>query len=115
MSKLPNPVDYAVPVFVLLIIVEMIWARFKAPEKYEPKDTLISLLFGFGSSVAGALTGALVFGLSMVGVYGIRITNIGLAGIYALVLVTESKGGFSGYLTHAVYFFAGAIWYKQGH
>lgn len=54
---------------------------------------------------------ALVFGLSMVGVYGIRITNIGLAGIYALVLVTESKGGFSGYLTHAVYFFAGAIWY----
>ena len=75
MSKLPNPVDYAVPVFVLLIIVEMIWARFKAPEKYEPKDTLISLLFGFGSSVAGALTGALVFGLS-VWLYQFRVATI---------------------------------------
>ena len=75
MSKLPNPVDYAVPVFVLLIIAEMAWARFKAPEKYEPKDTLISLLFGFGSSVAGALTGALVFGLS-VWLYQFRVATI---------------------------------------
>ena len=65
MKDLPNPVDYAVPVFVLLILVEMIWARFRAPEKYEPRDTLTSLLFGFGSSVAGALTGALIFGLSV--------------------------------------------------
>jgi sterol desaturase/sphingolipid hydroxylase (fatty acid hydroxylase superfamily) len=65
MNKLPNPVDYAVPAFVLLILAEMIWARFRAPEKYEPRDTLISLLFGFGSTVAGALTGALVFGLSV--------------------------------------------------
>lgn len=60
MPDLPNPVDYAVPGFVLLILIEMAWARFKAPEKYEPRDTLTSLLFGFGSSVAGALTGAFV-------------------------------------------------------
>ena len=65
MNSLPYPVDYAVPAFVLLILAEMIWARFRAPEKYEPKDTLTSLLFGFGSSVAGALTGALIFGLSV--------------------------------------------------
>ena len=65
MNSLPNPVDYAVPAFVLLIVLEMLWARFRAPEKYEPKDTLTSLLFGFGSSVAGALTGAAIFGLSV--------------------------------------------------
>jgi len=65
MNDLPNPVDYAVPAFVLLIILEMVWARFRAPEKYEPKDTLTSLLFGFGSTVAGALTGAAIFGLSV--------------------------------------------------
>lgn len=65
MNNLPNPVDYAVPAFVLLIVLEMIWARFRAPEKYEPKDTLTSLLFGFGSTVAGALTGAAIFGLSV--------------------------------------------------
>ncbi len=75
MNSLPNPVDYAVPAFVLLIVVEMVWARFRAPEKYEPKDTLISLLFGFGSSVAGALTGALIFGLS-VWLYQYRATTI---------------------------------------
>ncbi len=58
MSKLPNPVDYAIPFFVLLIIFEMIWAKRSAPEKYEPKDTLNSLLFGFGSSVVGIASGA---------------------------------------------------------
>jgi sterol desaturase/sphingolipid hydroxylase (fatty acid hydroxylase superfamily) len=55
---MPNPVDYAVPVFVLLIIVEMIWAKRNAPKAYEPKDTLNSLLFGFGSSIAGIAFGA---------------------------------------------------------
>ena len=27
MPKLPNPVDFAVPFFILLIVLEMIWAR----------------------------------------------------------------------------------------
>ena len=46
MAKLPNPVDFAVPFFILLIVIEMIWARRNAPEKYEPNDTLVSLAFG---------------------------------------------------------------------
>lgn len=57
---LPNPVDFAVPLFILLIVIEMVWARRKAPEKYEPKDTLTSLAFGVGSTVAGALTGTVI-------------------------------------------------------
>lgn len=65
MPDLPNPVDYAVPVFILLIIIEMIWAKRRAPEAYEPKDTLTSLLFGFGSTVAGFLTGGLVLAAGM--------------------------------------------------
>ncbi len=64
MPDLPKPVDYAVPVFVLMIVLEMIWARRKAPQLYEPKDTLNSLLFGFGSSVAGVLFGALILGFA---------------------------------------------------
>jgi hypothetical protein len=41
--------------FILLIIIEMLWARRKkAPEKYEPKDTLSSLSFGTGSTVLQA-------------------------------------------------------------
>ncbi len=51
---LPNPVDFAVPVFVLLILIEIVWAKRNAPEKYEPRDTLTSLAFGLGSTVAGA-------------------------------------------------------------
>jgi sterol desaturase/sphingolipid hydroxylase (fatty acid hydroxylase superfamily) len=58
MDKFPDPVDYAVPVFVLLIILEMVWAKRNAPQSYEPKDTLNSLLFGFGSSVAGVVFGS---------------------------------------------------------
>ena len=64
MEKLPDPVQYAIPAFVALIIIEMIWAKRRAPEKYEPKDTLNSLLFGFGSTVAGALFGAVMIGVA---------------------------------------------------
>ena len=33
-AALFNPVDYAVPAFVVLVIAEMLWARKRAPEKY---------------------------------------------------------------------------------
>jgi sterol desaturase/sphingolipid hydroxylase (fatty acid hydroxylase superfamily) len=62
MDRLPDPIDYAVPAFVLLIILEMLWARRRAPEKYEPKDTLMSLGFGLGSTVAGLIFGAAIYG-----------------------------------------------------
>ncbi|MBP6380988.1 MAG: sterol desaturase family protein, partial [Sphingorhabdus sp.] len=78
MPELFNPVDHAVPAFILLIIIEMLWARKKAPEKYEPKDTLTSLAFGTGSTVAGALTGGLVFAM-MLWLYEHRLFDIGWA------------------------------------
>jgi sterol desaturase/sphingolipid hydroxylase (fatty acid hydroxylase superfamily) len=65
MDKLPYVVDYAVPFFILLIVLEMLWARRRAPEAYEPRDTLTSLALGTGSTVAGVLTGGLVFTLAM--------------------------------------------------
>ena len=52
-----NPVTYAVPAFVLLVLIEMVWAWKKRPDAYEPRDTLTSLAFGLGSTVAGALFG----------------------------------------------------------
>jgi sterol desaturase/sphingolipid hydroxylase (fatty acid hydroxylase superfamily) len=75
MPDLPDPVDYAVPVFIALIILEMIWARKNAPEKYEPGDTLNSLLFGFGSSVAGVVFGAMIIGVAN-WAYGFRLFTI---------------------------------------
>jgi sterol desaturase/sphingolipid hydroxylase (fatty acid hydroxylase superfamily) len=78
MPNLFNPVDFAVPVFILLIVLEMLWARKNAPEKYEPKDTLTSLALGTGSQVAGALTGGLVFA-GLLTLYEVRLFDIGWA------------------------------------
>ncbi len=64
MDKLPNPVDYAVPAFVLLILVEMIVARAKDRSRYCPRDTLNSMLMGFGSTIAGALAAGIIFGIA---------------------------------------------------
>ena len=43
---LPNPVDLAIPGFILLVLVEMIVARLRDRKRYCPKDTLTSLALG---------------------------------------------------------------------
>jgi len=55
-----NPVTYAIPAFVLLVVAELVWARRRRPEAYESRDTATSLAIGLGSTVAGALTGGAV-------------------------------------------------------
>jgi sterol desaturase/sphingolipid hydroxylase (fatty acid hydroxylase superfamily) len=65
MPQLFSPVDYAVPVFILLILIEMIVARRRDPSRYEARDTLTSLALGTGSTVAGALTGGAVLWLAL--------------------------------------------------
>jgi sterol desaturase/sphingolipid hydroxylase (fatty acid hydroxylase superfamily) len=75
MDKLPSPVDFAVPVFVALIIAEMLWARKRAPLAYEPKDTLNSLLLGFGSTVAGLMFGGAMFAIALKG-FDYRVATI---------------------------------------
>lgn len=73
--ELFNPVDYAVPAFILLVVAEMLWARKRAPEKYEPRDTLTSLALGTGSTVAGALFGGTMLAVALWG-YEYRIATI---------------------------------------
>ena len=46
-----NPTEYAVPGFVALVLLEMLWARRHRRDAYEAKDTLTSLAFGLGSTV----------------------------------------------------------------
>ena len=71
-----NPTQYAVPLFVAAVLAEMIWAKFRAPEAYEPKDTLVSLAFGLGSTVAGALLGGFALTL-FIKTYDYRILDFG--------------------------------------
>ena len=61
---LPDPVQYAVPAFVALVLAEMLWAWAKARDRYCPHDTLTSLGLGLGSTVAGALSGGTVFAMA---------------------------------------------------
>ncbi|MBX9881337.1 MAG: sterol desaturase family protein [Sphingomonas sp.] len=76
--ELPNPVDYAIPGFVLLILAEMLVWRARDRRRYEPRDTLTSLALGLGSTVAGLLSGGLVFGMAM-WVHQYRLFDIGYA------------------------------------
>ncbi|HTN15568.1 MAG TPA: sterol desaturase family protein [Sphingomonadaceae bacterium] len=75
---MPNfdPVNYAVPAFILLVLAEMIWARWRHPQAYEPRDTAVSLAFGLGSTVAGALTASLVLAM-LVKLHEYRLFDIG--------------------------------------
>ena len=71
-----DPVSYAIPAFVALVLIEMLWARWRSPQAYEPKDTLVSLLFGLGSTIAGLLLGG--FALAMfIAAYEFRLFTIG--------------------------------------
>jgi sterol desaturase/sphingolipid hydroxylase (fatty acid hydroxylase superfamily) len=71
-----DPVALAIPLFVGLILVEMVWARRRALHAYEPRDTAVSLAFGLGSTAIGALAAGAVFAL-LVLVHGFRLADIG--------------------------------------
>jgi sterol desaturase/sphingolipid hydroxylase (fatty acid hydroxylase superfamily) len=76
--KLADPVTLAIPAFVLLVLAEMIVARIKDRSRYEPRDTLTSLALGTGSTIAGVLSGGMVFALA-IWVWQFRLFEIGYA------------------------------------
>lgn len=61
MTHFPDPVQLAVPAFILLIIVEMIMVSRGAPGAYDWRDSAASLSMGFGNTLT-----ALVFGTTIV-------------------------------------------------
>ncbi|MEL6876507.1 MAG: sterol desaturase family protein [Pseudomonadota bacterium] len=65
----------AVPLFVAAILIEMAWAKYRARDAYEPKDTLVSLAFGLGSTVSGALFGGFALAI-FIGAYEYRLFDI---------------------------------------
>ena len=78
MPHLPNPVDYAIPGFVLLVLAEMLVARARARHRYCPRDTLTSLALGLGSTVAGALSASAIYAVAT-WVSHARLFDIGFA------------------------------------
>lgn len=74
-----DPLPYAVPLFVLLIVAELLWARRAGRlTAYETRDTAVSLGLGLGSVVAGALAAPVVLA-AMVLVHDATPLRIGWA------------------------------------
>ena len=61
--NLPNPIDYAIPGFIVLLLAEVLVARYSGRGRYCPRDTATSLAFGLGSVVIGALAAGAVVGI----------------------------------------------------
>jgi sterol desaturase/sphingolipid hydroxylase (fatty acid hydroxylase superfamily) len=71
------------------VLAEMAWAYRKAPEAYEPRDTLTSLGLGLGNTVATLLTGGIVAALAM-WLYQFRVATLGWAWwVWALCFVLD--------------------------
>ncbi len=67
--------ELAVPLFIAAILAEMAWAKLRKQSAYEPKDTLVSLGFGLGSTVAGALLGGFFLAI-FIAAYEYRLFDI---------------------------------------
>ncbi len=71
LTVLPNPVDYAIPGFVALILVELAVYHLRRNSshlakaaRYEWRDTFTSLSLGIGSTLAGLLTAGLAVAMA---------------------------------------------------
>lgn len=56
---IPDIVTYAVPGFVLLIIIEMIYVRATGKGRYQALDSASSLMMGLGNQIMGILVGGI--------------------------------------------------------
>jgi sterol desaturase/sphingolipid hydroxylase (fatty acid hydroxylase superfamily) len=91
------PVQYGIPIFVALILLEIIWAKYRRPDGYEARDTAISMAFGAGGTIVGALVGGVVVALWL-WFYNFRLFDIGWAWwAWALCFVVDD---FFYYWTH---------------
>ena len=74
----PNLIHYAIPVFILLMLIEILISAREQAELYEVKDTAASLSMGIGNVIIGALTKSFFFAIFMF-VYEFRLFEIGFA------------------------------------
>ena len=57
---LPKPTEWAVPLFVVLVLAELFYGWKKGRVRYEGKDTFVSMFMGLGSTVVSALSATFV-------------------------------------------------------
>ncbi len=60
-----NPILYAIPVFLLTMLIELAWARWRGVKAYDLADAVTSLQFGVLSQVSGLFLKLLALGIYM--------------------------------------------------
>ena len=53
--ELPKPTDVAIPLFVIMVLVELAIVRLSRHRDYEAKDTTASLIMGVGNVATDAV------------------------------------------------------------
>ena len=72
----PDLITYAIPGFVLLILLEIIFTAIDKKNMYEPKDALSSIAMGLGNVFIGLFTKAVIFGIYLF-LYQFRLFTLG--------------------------------------
>ncbi|MBL8958625.1 MAG: sterol desaturase family protein [Gemmatimonadetes bacterium] len=88
-AALPDPVAWAIPAFMVLILIEVWWSHRALPQSYELKDTAASLMMGAGNLAIGVAYGGLVY-TATAWVYERRLFDLPRAWwIFPAVLLAE--------------------------
>lgn len=72
----PDVTTLAVPLFVAMILIEMIAWRMKRGGDYETRDTAASLMMGLGSQIAPLFGGAALLTAALIAAYEVRLFDI---------------------------------------
>jgi sterol desaturase/sphingolipid hydroxylase (fatty acid hydroxylase superfamily) len=86
----PDVVNLAVPLFVIAILVELFWIKWKGRGgRYETRDALTSLLMGAGNVASGIILGFIAWGF-FVWLWQFRLFDLGTSiWVVALVFVLD--------------------------
>ncbi len=86
---LPDPVAFAIPAFMLLILAEVWWSHRRDPQNYELRDTAASLAMGLGNFALGIAYGGIVYGATK-WVWRYRLADLHATWwVYVLLVLTE--------------------------
>jgi sterol desaturase/sphingolipid hydroxylase (fatty acid hydroxylase superfamily) len=104
----PSLLYYAIPGFVILLVLEAIFSAYEKRDLYRTKDTFSSLALGIGNVLAGLLSKGLIFGIFML-LYKFRLFTLDASQWWVWILAFIADD-FSYYWFHRVSHHVGWFW-----